>query len=549
MPRRSGLPYCSYSQLAGFPDLEAEAKLSLPGGISALIGRNGTGKTRLIRLLLGQEDWPEATVKRNGAMGYLPQTSVPPEGVSIREHLGVADILTAFHALESGSGSEQDLEVLADRWSIVSDVETALARLGLSDIDLTRPVSSLSGGEFTRSELARLELSKVDFLILDEPTNHLDLEAKTYVHQFLKEWKGGALVASHDRDILRSADRILELTSNGLSTYSGNYDDFVRHKAFEAEAADRAVESAKKRVSHIKKEAQRSTERAASRAQTGKKLRREGSLPKSTLDAMKRAAENSMGTRARNAERSLDSASEDLKDAEARRERFRTLSFDLPSSGAKSGQTLLRIEEAGFAYGKRDPVLFRDLSLLIRGGDKVAVAGPNGSGKSTLLKLIGDGLEVGVKTGRIAVPAKRMAYLDQKTALIEGYENIMEAFLALNPKSNAGEAHAALAKFLFRNDDAFKRIEHLSGGERLRACLAILLFSSQPPDLLLLDEPNNHLDLDSQLAVASALRAYDGGLLIVSHDRDFLCDVTMTHQLSLSTSSGVPILDTTEGEA
>lgn len=518
-----------------FPNLEAETTLIFASEVTALTGRNGTGKTRFVRLLVGEEQWPDAEVTRLSRIGYLPQTSVPPGGFSIAEHLGVAQTLRALEQLEQGVGSEDDLARLNDRWTLRQDIEAALGIVGLKGFDLSRPVSSLSGGEFTRVELARLQLSGADFLILDEPTNHLDTEARAFVLAFIRAWDSGILVVSHDRQVLRAATRVLELSSLGLKSHRGSYDNFLAHKTLEREAAERGREGAAKRVKHIRQEAQASQEKAARRAQTGKKQRRDGSHGKSLLDGKLANSEVSGGKRQRKTAEVLDKAAQELRDAEEKLERYRSLSLDLPPSGVKPGQSLLRLEDFSFGYGRKGDMLFNELSSTLRGGEKIALTGPNGSGKSTLLKLIGGKINPADHRsgGRVNVTASRTAYLDQKTELLEGAETIFDAFRLINPDAKPGEVHAALARFLFRADDAFKRIEHLSGGERMRAALAALLYSSEPPQLLLLDEPDNHLDLDSQIAVAAALAAFDGGILIVSHDEAFLKDVGVTGGVEL----------------
>lgn len=518
-----------------FPDAPGKTTLTLGSEVTALIGRNGTGKTRLCRFLLGMETWPDASAQQHSDVGYLPQTSLPPNDVSIACHLGVQDALRALEVLDRGEGLQSDLETLNDRWTLHDDMDEALTGVGLHALDLQRPVSSLSGGEFTRLELVRLQLSGASFLILDEPTNHLDEAARAYVLQFLSSWQGGLLVVSHDREVLRIANRILELSSFGLTTYHGDYDDFLAQKELEADAAERLLTTRTKAVRQVRHQTQMTREKSDKRRAKGRKDADRKDMPKSWFDGRKEAAQNTMGKDKMRAALQMDRAKDELKQAEEGIERFRKLAFDLPTSGVKKGQALLKVRDFSFGYGDASAPLIEDISFTLSGGDKIALTGKNGSGKSTLLKLIGGQLKHDGETagGEFVLFAKRMAWLDQKTELIEGAETVMDAFMSINPATTPGQAHAALARFLFRNDDAFKRVEHLSGGERLRTALAALLYSPEPPDLLLLDEPNNHLDLDSQIAVAEALSAFDGGILIVSHDEAFLGDVGVTGRVEL----------------
>ncbi|HEY9237018.1 MAG TPA: ATP-binding cassette domain-containing protein, partial [Phenylobacterium sp.] len=208
----------------------------------------------------------------------------------------------------------------------------------------------------------------------------------------------------------------------------------------------------------------------------------------------------------------------DLAQAQERVERLRRLDFALPPSRLSAGKTVLAFEEVAFAYPGERPVIER-LSFRMVGPERVAVVGPNGSGKTTLVKLAAGELQP--TAGRV-VSGARTALFDQKTEMLWSGETLVEAFRRLNPDAGRNEAQAALARFLFRNTAAEKLVDALSGGERLRAALACTLMSATPPQLLVLDEPTNHLDLDSIAAVEAALRGYDGAILVVSHDPDFL---------------------------
>jgi ATPase subunit of ABC transporter with duplicated ATPase domains len=519
-----------------FPDLKADVSLSFQSEITVMVGRNGSGKTRFARLACGEESWAGASVARHSRIAYLPQKSILPRDMSIAEHLNVAEQLQALERLSNGLGREEDLDTIDDQWDLPEKIDKVLLLVGLDQMRLTRRTATLSGGEFTRLELARLQLSQADFLILDEPTNHLDQAAQSDVLRFIDAWKGGMLIISHHRKVLDKADRILELSSIGLKTYQGNYADFLDHKHLEKDAIAREFEQSKKRAKHIKQEAQSSHEKAEKRANKGENLRvggrgkrtlADGSHGKSALDQKKNNAQNSAGKRLRKTEAVLADTQSDVKAIESRLEKFTKLKFELPAVNVKLGKILVRIEDLSFTYPGDSKELIQNLDLSIKAGDKIAILGPNGSGKSTLLRLINGQLPLPKNTtnGTISRGNIKVAYLDQKTELLGTKGTIFDAFKSLNPEANAGEVHAALARFLFRADEVFKEIEHLSGGERIRCSLAALLYSRHPPHLLLLDEPNNHLDLDSQLAVAKALSVFEGGLVLVSHDDAFLKDI------------------------
>ncbi len=494
---------------------------------TGLVGRNGVGKTTLMRLILGEATPAHGAVRLAGRVGVLRQVLAPPEGANVAELLGVAGALTRLTRIEAGEGSSDDL---ADAdWGLPSRLEAALADVGLAGLALNRPAASLSGGQATRAMLAGAIAGEPDLLILDEPTNNLDAAAREQVAEVLGRWKGGAIVVSHDRALLRRMDRIVELTSLGAKVYGGDYDLYAERKAAEEAAAARAVESAERVEAQAAREAQIAVERKAKRDAAGRRARAKGDAPKILLDARADRAEGTGARLGRIAERLQAQAAEARAEAEARVERVRRLAFDLPPSGLAAGKTVLAMDGVTFGWPGQGRVL-GGVSLGINGPERVAVTGPNGAGKTTLLRIAAGELEP--TDGRV-VRGAEAAFLDQQTALLQPDETLVEAYRRLNPGANDNAARAALARFLFRNTAAEKRVAALSGGERLRAALACVLIGPKPPQLLILDEPTNHLDLESIQAVEGALAGYDGALLLVSHDRDFLAAIDIEREVVL----------------
>jgi ATPase subunit of ABC transporter with duplicated ATPase domains len=518
-----GLSYKTPDGRTLFEDLN----LAFGAERTGLVGRNGVGKTTLIRLMLGEIAPSSGAVAVRGRVGALRQALAPPPGARVADVLGVAEPLARLTRIEAGAGSETDFAE-AD-WMLESRLAEALAQVGLAGLDPARPAAALSGGEATRAALAGLIAAEPDLILLDEPTNNLDAVARGLVAQVLAGWRGGAIVVSHDRGLLREMDRMVELSSLGAKVYGGNYDLYVARKAEEESAAARDLAEAERNAARVAREAQAARERKTKRDAAGRKFAAKGSEPRIVLGAMAERAENSGGRANLLAERQRGEAAADLAEAEARVERLRRLDFDLPSSGLAAGKSVLVFEDVGFAYPGGAPLL-DGFSLRITGPERVAVSGPNGSGKSSLIRLATGELEP--ISGRIT-RGVTAALLDQKTTLLGQGETLLEAFRRLNPDANDNTAYAALARFLFRNTAAQKRVSELSGGERLRAALACVLMSARPPQLLILDEPSNHLDLDSIAAVEAALQGYDGALLVVSHDRDFLEAVGIDREIAL----------------
>jgi ATPase subunit of ABC transporter with duplicated ATPase domains len=494
---------------------------------TGLVGRNGVGKTSLLRLIAGDAVPADGVVSVRGAVGVLRQSLAPPPGATVAEVMGLAEPLAVLARIAEGRGSADDLAE-AD-WTLETRLEAALAEVGLAGLDPARPAASLSGGQLTRAALAGLLARAPDLLLLDEPTNNLDAEGRALVADVLGRWRGGALVVSHDRALLRRMDRIVELTSLGAKIYGGSYDLYAERKAVEEAAAARELADAQRTVARVAREAQAAAEKKARRDSAGRRFAAKGSEPKILLGAMAERAENSGGRETQLAERAKTQVAAQLAEAEAKVERLRNLAFDLPPSGLAAGKTVLAFEHAGFAYPGGRPVVAQ-LSFRLVGPERVALAGPNGVGKTTVIRLAAGELQPTAGAVRIGV---RPAFLDQQTALLRPEETLIEAYRRLNPAATRNDAHAALARFLFRNRDAEKQVRALSGGERLRAGLACVLSGEAPPQLLILDEPTNHLDLDSIGAVEAALRGYDGALLVVSHDRDFLAAIGVEREVRL----------------
>jgi ATPase subunit of ABC transporter with duplicated ATPase domains len=513
-------------------ELLSDLNLAFGRERTGLVGRNGVGKSTLLRLMLGELAPGEGSVARSGRVGVLRQSLAPEPGATLADLLGVAEALARLARIERGEAAGEDLG-LAD-WTLGERMEAALADVGLAVADPGRPADSLSGGEATRAALAGLLIAQPDLLLLDEPTNNLDAAARRLVARVLERWRGGAVVVSHDRGLLRAMDRIVELSSLGARVYGGGYDLFAQRRAEERANAAQALENAERGLRQVKRDVQSARERKDRSDAAGRRFAASGSAPKIVIGAMKRRAEATSGRLNRLAERQRAEAEEALDEAQANVERIKLLAFELPSSGLTAGRRVLRLDRVGFAWPGQ-PALLSEVSLDMVGPRRVAITGPNGSGKTTLLKLIAG--ELKPAQGQIT-RGGRFALLDQRTAILDEETTILANFRRLNPEDDDNACRAALARFLFRTDAALRPVAELSGGERLRAALACALAGRTPPQLLILDEPTNHLDLDSIAAIEATVAGFDGAVMVVSHDADFVAAVGVEQTLRLQRLPG-----------
>lgn len=494
-----------------------------------LVGRNGVGKTTLLKIVAGRLQPVSGTVTVRGRAALVEQV------VQIGAHKTIADLFDAADAitvLRRADAGEASAEELADAdWAVEQRIAAALARVAL-DGHAQTSLAQLSGGQRTRAALAAAIFLKPDFLLLDEPTNNLDRDGRKAVIDLLAGWHGGAIVVSHDRELLEHMDAIAELTTLGVTRYGGNWSAYRALKAAELEAAEQGLAHARKTVDEINRKTQVTAERRDRRNAAGARKGARGDMPRILLGQRKSNAEASKGQGVRLAERQREQALEAAAAARARVEILQPFSVTLPPTGLPPGRQVLAFDHVTTGYTPEHPII-RDLSFSITGPERIAVGGPNGAGKTTLLKLVAG--EISPFSGAVSVTVP-FAMLDQSVAILEGNATILENFVRLNPGTTENACRATLAAFLFRADAALQRVGDLSGGQTLRAGLACLLGGAQPPSLLILDEPTNHLDIDSIAAVESGLLAYDGALLVVSHDETFLANIGIGRRLELEAS-------------
>ncbi|HEY2061362.1 MAG TPA: ABC-F family ATP-binding cassette domain-containing protein [Amycolatopsis sp.] len=504
---------------------------TIPGGRTGLVAPNGAGKSTLLKLIADELRPSEGSVTTEGLLGYLPQ-SLPLTGeLTVAEVMGAAPILRALAAVESGDVAEEHFTAIGTDWDIEERTYAQLDRLGLGAVALDRRLSTLSGGQIVSLGLAAQLLRNPDVLLLDEPTNNLDLEARHRLYGALEDWHGCLLLVSHDRALLDRMDRIAELNGGEIRFHGGTFTQYEQAVEAAREVAEKNIRNAEQDVKREKREMQQARERAARRASNAQRNVANAGLPKIFAGTMKRNAQESAakadGThsaRVSAAKARLDQAERTLRDDQK-------IALELPQTAVPAGRTLFLGERLRVNYGDRELFTGDGADLAVRGPERIALTGPNGAGKSTLLRLVhGD---LAPDSGDLKRAEGRIAYLSQRLDLLDETRTIAENLAAAAPAMPPADRMNLLARFLFRGSRAHLPVGVLSGGERLRATLACILFAEPAPQLLLLDEPTNNLDLVSAGQLESALNAYQGAFIVISHDERFLAEIGVARWLRL----------------
>lgn len=486
----------------------------------ALIGANGTGKSTIVKMILGESPYEagDVFVNKTVRIGYLSQSILEDDSMSVIAVMQevFSDVLAIGRQLEElSTAMETDhSDALLARYSQLEDdylrlggyeiptkIDFVLSRFGFSKADYERSVGTFSGGERTRIAFAKLLLEQPELLILDEPTNHMDIEIIEWLEDYLKKYPGAVFIVTHDKYFInRVVSKLFELDRGTLSVYYGNYDYYEEEKVRRYEALLKSYNRQAKEIAHLQSFVDR--------------FRYKATKAKSAQDRIKKIA------RIERIERPSDA-----KD---------TVHFRFKSR-RPTDAVILKTHRLQIGY---DKPLQPPLEIQMRGYEKIGIIGPNGIGKTTFIKTIMGTLSP-LQGEFKFLKEYRIGYFDQNVATLDTTQSVIESVHSRYPMKSTLEVRSLLARFLFTEEDVFKQVDVLSGGEKVRLALCLLML--EEPDFLILDEPTNHLDIDTKNVVEDVFEDWDGPMLFISHDRYFINRVA--NRIFHFEPSGVTVFD------
>lgn len=510
-------------QFANGETIFNELNLQFDHTHTAIVGRNGVGKSVLAKLIAGHLQPTAGSVTCSVPLAYVAQTFTADAGQTVADATGTAAALRALQRLQCGEASPEDFDILGERWDLPERLRQWLDDAGLPDVahtDLTQP---LSGGQQARLALIGAFLNPPRLLVLDEPTNHLDGPGRDWLMNRLEHWRGGLIVISHDRQLLERMQRIVELTPRGATVYGGNFSTYQQQRQIHQAAAQATLDQSRTERRREQQRLQNEHDTIQRHAVRSLRNARTANVSGFERAGLKGAARQITGQVRHGHQQRKSELEAQVRDAYANVLPDDVVLMNLPGSAIPAARRVCTLVDVHLPWLPAQ--LF---NLALSGPVRVAVNGPNGCGKSTLLRLLAGELRPSSGECITHVP---LAYLDQHLNLLDDRLSVIEQLLALQSPLSESALRSHLAHLQLDAQRVTRPSASLSGGERLKAALAVALWGKTPAQLLLLDEPSNHLDLASVQAFEQALQTFPGAIVAVSHDPDFLQALRPTHRL------------------
>jgi len=497
----------------------------------ALTGNNGSGKSTLLKIIAGELKSQNGQVISAAPPYYVPQIFGQFHHLTIAQALKVDEKLQALKEILNGQLTEANFTALNDDWNIEERCREALHHWRLSGLDLSEKMERLSGGQKTRVFLAGILIHQPQLVLLDEPSNHLDVSGRQILYEFISSTKTALVVVSHDRKLLNLLHTVCELSRQELKVYGGNYEFYEEQKQIERDALDHQLQSKEKALRKAREKQRETLERQQKLDNRGKRKHEKEGVAKIMMNTLRNKAENSTSKLKEVHSEKIGGIAQELQELRAALPDLGSMKFGFERSHLHKGKILFKAEDINVNFDQQP--LWRDpLKIQVNSGDRIAVKGDNGTGKTTLLKIILGKFDI--TSGVLSRAENSTVYIDQDYSLINDEMTVYEQAQLFNTALiQEHEIKIRLSRFLFNMDDWDKQCSGLSGGEKMRLLLCCITLAEQSPDIIVLDEPTNNLDLQNVAILTAAVNEYRGTLLVVSHDATFLSEIGITREIEL----------------
>jgi ATPase subunit of ABC transporter with duplicated ATPase domains len=486
----------------------------------ALIGNNGSGKSTLLKLIAKELLPLDGQLFVDTEPYFVPQIFGQYNHLTIGQALKVQNKLNALHEILNGKVSDENYTTLDDDWTIEERCNDALKYWQLTNLRLSQKMESLSGGQKTKVFLAGISIHQPDLVLLDEPSNHLDVAGRQLLYTFIQCTQSTLIIVGHDRKLLNLLGKVAELSKRGITIYGGNYDFYTEQKQIENNALNQDLQSKEKALRKAKEKERETLERQQKLDSRGKGKQEKAGVARIMMNTLRNNAENSTSKLKGVHTEKIGGIREELQELRSALPDIDKMKFGFDNSALHKGKILIKADEINYSYNKH--LLWKDnLTFQITSGERLVLKGLNGSGKTTLIKIILGKLET--QAGKIYRADNKAVYIDQDYSLIDNQLKVYEQAKQFNVSAlQEHEIKIRLNRFLFTKDDWDKFCSALSGGEKMRLILCCLTISNQSPDIIILDEPTNNLDIQNLEILTAAIIEYQGTLIVVSHDETFL---------------------------
>ena len=511
-----------------------------------LVGNNGCGKSTLLQIIAGQLSPSSGVIVRPDDLYYIPQHFGQYDSLTIAQALQIERKQQALHAILAGDVSNENFTILNDDWNIEERSIAALDLWGLGQFTLSYPMNLLSGGEKTRVFLAGMDIHHPSVILMDEPTNHLDSSGRQRLYDWVEKYRSTLLVVSHDRTLLNLLPEICELEKHQINYYGGNYEFYKKKKKLMQEALQQRIEEKEKALRIARKVARETAERRDKQNVRGEKSNIRKGVPRIVLNALQGKSEKSTSKLTGVHQEKAEKLTNERNQLRGSLSPTAALKTDFNSSSLHTGKILVTAKEINFSYHSnsinndiqensisKQQLWQAPVSFQLKSGDRLRIEGANGSGKTTLLKLITGQLQP--QEGTLTRTDFSYVYLNQEYSIIDDRNSILEQAYAFNSRNlPEHEIKIILNRYLFPASEWDKSCRKLSGGEKMRLAFCCLMISNNTPDMFILDEPTNNLDIQSIEIITATIKNYAGTVIAISHDNYFIQEIGVEQCILLS---------------